>query len=1220
MKMGTTNIQIYRASAGSGKTFTLTKDYLKLLFADGDIHSYRHILAVTFTNKATEEMKNRIIEELAVLAGKVRDENGSVRKSPYSEELKAVYGWSDARLKEEARKRLLCLMHDYPAFAVSTIDKFFQLTLKAFARECGKTPSYQVELRKDAVVEESVDMLLDSLYLEKSGDDEKDKENELLLNWLSSNVLDKISKGERYKPDAYLTEKAKRLETPQRENAMKEYCASHPDFNPDVYYSHSELIKLQRACDDFLKAFENRVLAAAERLIREFWRCGISPDSTFMKVLLDSYGSLVHTENGLEFVPNFFHGDKLMPADEKFAKKVNDGVEKWFGKGQALPQLPADNRLAGEALALRALFEGEEYRKYCTVQIVHSQIYSIGLTDRLRRYYEQIMADNNVLCIDDSNKLLHDIIDESDAPFVYEKLGVRYNHYLLDEFQDTARIQWDNFRPLIAENTSYGGQNLIVGDEKQSIYRFRDSDWSLLQCRVKEDMEAMHRTVGEASLDTNFRSLSSVVGFNNDFFTAAASIVDLIDYGEAENVVSGLYTNVAQKVSSKAAGAVHRGMVELSFTPYFFQRNDLMSLYQCQRIYDIIMDLQEHGNARLSDVAVLVRYNREGEKVATFLSGHGINVITNDSMYVKSSSIVNRLSMLLGHIDNKNDAVCRFVAREVVDVYKEMHPVEAAGYESIMCEKTGAETYELNLTDILPLSYTSLIELVEQLFALLKTQMEPMQWQGETLYIQAFMDAVKDYVGNYGNCLHDFLRYWTDMNPSISSARSDNAVQIVTVHKSKGLAFPYVILPFVEHLSLSDHRDEKWCAMEQPVELQDGIKLEGVYDVKLTSSLENTYFASSLASETRLTHIDNLNILYVALTRAQKGLHIVASMPSSTFLKFFSENVDEVRNLSTPGGYQKYNKKGPVEGVFESPKDKIKDFGTIFYWFAKWRMANEYDTSSEDFLEYKKFRSLSAEISEEDFLDYASKSYETLKSGLKDGGSIEDYFKFDVEYYTFGEKPFASEAIEAFGFANKKEAPEADVLQMEDPLPTIPLNSVKTPLQAALDGGEGKKAKVRGRLKLTEEALDFFRTLGTESQSARQRGIALHESLAAVRFAEDIEDDFIRNAAARHPEWIPSASDDVKVYNEVDYIFNGEVLRPDRVVEYADRVIVLDYKFGGYHVSYVRQVRDYMRLWQSLRPEKKVEGYLWYINASKDDGLLEEKLDGGDYIEVKNSI
>ncbi|MGM9763441.1 MAG: UvrD-helicase domain-containing protein [Candidatus Cryptobacteroides sp.] len=1214
--MGTKNIQIYRASAGSGKTFTLTKDYLKLLFADGDIHSYRHILAVTFTNKATEEMKNRIIEELAVLAGKVKDGNGESRKSPYADELKLMHGWSDGRLKEEAGKRLLCLMHDYPAFAVSTIDKFFQLTLKAFARECGKTPSYQVELRKDAVVEESVDMLLDSLYLEKSGDAEKDRENELLLNWLSSNVLDKISKGEKYKPDAYLTEKAKRLETPQRETAMKEYCASHPDFNPDVYFSHNELVKLQQACDSFMVDFENRVLAAAERLLREFNRCGVSPDITFMKDLLESYGSLVHTEKGLEFEPNFFHGDKLAAADGKFAKKVNDGVEKWFGKGQELPPLPADNRLVGEALALRALFDGEEYKKYCTVNIVHSQIYSIGLTDRLRRYYEQIMADNNVLCIDDSNKLLHDIIDESDAPFVYEKLGVRYNHYLLDEFQDTARIQWDNFRPLIAENTSYGGQNLIVGDEKQSIYRFRDSDWGLLQSKVKEDMEALHRTVGEASLDTNFRSLSSVVGFNNDFFTAAASIVDLIDYGETKNVVSGLYTNVAQKVSPKAAESVCRGRVELSFTPAS-RRKDLGMLYQCQRIYDIIRDLQEHGSARLSDIAVLVRYNREGEKVATFLSGHGVNVITNDSMYVKSSSLVNKLSMLLGHIDNKNDAVCLFVAQEVVDVYKEMHPLEVAEYESIMREKTGAEAYRLTLLDILPLSYTSLIELAEQLFALLKTQMEPGQWQGETLYIQAFMDAIKDYVGNYGNCLHDFLRYWADYNPSISSAQSDNAVQIVTVHKSKGLAFPYVILPFVDNLSLSDYRDEKWCALEQSVELRDGIRLEGVYDVKLTSSLENTYFASALASETKLTHIDNLNILYVALTRAQKGLHIVASMPSATFLKFFCENVDEVRNLSTPGGYQKYSKKGPVEGVFESPKDKIKDFGTIFYWFAKWRMANDYDTSSEEYIESKKFDLLSAEISEKDFLDCAAKSYEILKSSLKDGECIEDYFKFDIEHYVFGERPFAAEPSDAFGFSHRADASNADMLQLDDPLPTIPLNPAVTPLQAGLGGVTRRKMKARGRLKLTEESLDFFRTLDAESTSARQRGIDLHESLAAVRFAEDIDDDFIRKAATRHPDWIPSESDDAKVYNEVDYIFNGRVLRPDRVVEYADRVIVLDYKFGGYYPSYERQVRDYMMMWRSLRPEKKVEGYLWYINASKDDGLLEEKLDGGDYIEVK---
>lgn len=1236
-------IEIFRASAGSGKTFTLTKEYLELLFGSDDIHAYRHILAVTFTNKATEEMKNRILEDLAVLAGRtIYDINGKVKKntSPYAEDLKRMRSWNDSRLKEEAEKRLLALMHDYPAFSVSTIDKFFQMTLKAFAKECGKTPSYQVELKKEAVVEESVDRLLDSLYTEESGDKIKDAENRTLLEWLSKNVLLKIAGGEKYKSDAYLMEKAKRLINPQREEAFVEYCRLHPDFDPEAFYSESALTSLQKSCDDYIAGYEKSVMDMTEKLLREFKRCGTDVSETkyltarskksLMASFTETYGKLTASGGGdWKFEPNIFHGEKIEPLSDSLLKNVSKGVENWY---KELPSLPADNQLYGYALALCGKLSGDEYRRYATVHMIASQIYSIGLTDRIQRNYNQLMADNNILCLDDSNKLLKDIIDGAEAPLVYEKIGVRFNHFLLDEFQDTAGIQWENFKPLVGENTSYGGKSLIVGDEKQSIYRFRDSDWKLLQSKVKEDLTAMHRGVEESSLDSNYRSLSSVVNFNNNFFKAVASIVDLVDYGNEKDAVSSLYTHVWQKVPSKTNMSQHRGMVEISFVSSG-GNNDLTRLYQCRRVLDIIEDLRQNHDASLSDIAVLVRENKEGENVANFLTGHGYNVITNDSMNVKSSYVVNQLSLLLGYMDNSYDTVCKFAAQKVVDRYVELHPVEC-----------GIFAGELTLADILPPSYTSLIELTEQLFALLKEQVPMEQWRGETLYIQSFMDAIKDYVSRNGNCLHGFLKHWNEINPSISSVKTENAIQIVTVHKSKGLAFPYVILPFVENMKLYNEKkpSRRWCPLDEEIEVAPGVKLRGIYDLTMRGGLEDTFFASSYDREVKLMHIDNLNILYVALTRAAKGLHIISACPSRNFFdKFFNKTASETRNLAEWQGYIKYDSKGRVvedangNPEYFVPGEYVKDFSVMFYWFARWGLTHPLETQSADYKGYVKCTTFDASISEADCNDYFPGLVSKLSAKLKEGESMEKFTSYSVDCFSFGEKTLAGEEYAPFGFkagvqeegmtADNGAVHEKKALQeliLEDPLPVIPLNPVRSRFESASmessQVGAEKKEKLRGRLKMTDEAVDFFRSLDSLEPSARARGIALHDMMAEVFYAEDVTDElnFAKAAIERHPEWVPPKASGVKVYNEVDYVYDGVVLRPDRVVECPDKLIVIDYKFGSYHKEYEKQLAKYMDLWRKLTG-KKVEGYLWYMNGDENDELLASKLDGKDYIAVK---
>ena len=465
-------IEIMKASAGSGKTYRLARKYISLLLESSDRYAYRHILAVTFTNKATDEMKERILKELHVLSV-------TPEESDYHDHFVPSVFPSDKELQQKAETVLHDILHDYSAFAVSTIDRFFQQTLKAFSREIGQFASYQVELDKDSLVAESVDRILDSLT----------EEDGSLLSWLTENVLEQIESGGRYSMDANLLDMARRLKSPQRKEA-----AEAAGIDPDAVCTKDKLIQIRNLCRELTGIFRKEVKDKAERVLEVLTLADVKPEDTargFLKALY-RYAELQDT-------------DQVEPPTDAFMRNASDS-DKWFAKAKAKTLLPKVlHVLEGPLDDFCELF-GREYDVYSTACILDGQIYGLGVAGELERTFSELMKEKNVLCIDDSNTILRDIIDASDAPFVYEKIGVRYDHYLLDEFQDTARVQWQNFSPLLKESESKGGDNLIVGDVKQSIYRWRGSDWKLLQDSIPEEFPGHRQEV----LDTNYRSLSNI--------------------------------------------------------------------------------------------------------------------------------------------------------------------------------------------------------------------------------------------------------------------------------------------------------------------------------------------------------------------------------------------------------------------------------------------------------------------------------------------------------------------------------------------------------------------------------------------------------------------------------------------------------------------------------------------------------------------------------------
>ena len=1022
-----------KASAGSGKTYSLARHYISLLLKSSDRYAYRHILAVTFTNKATDEMKSRILKELHVMS---TDPSHSDYRDYF---IPSVFP-DEAGMQDKARKVLQDILHDYSAFAVSTIDRFFQQTLKAFSREIGHFASYQVELDRDSLVAESVDRILDSLT----------EEDGSLLSWLTANVLEQIEQGGRYNMDANLLEMAKRLKSPQRQTVIEQ-----TGIDPDAISSKENLMAIRERCRKIRTAFKEEVQNRANAVVKTLEQCGVHPDETSYNFMSAIYNYVEVNE-----------ADGISQPSGRFMTLGPD-PEKWFSKAKAKTLLPmVSSSLPGPMDSFCELWD-KEYSVYNTARILDDQLYGLGVASELSKTFQELMKEKNVLCLDDSNAILRDIIDGSDAPFVYEKIGVRFEHFLLDEFQDTSEVQWKNFSPLLHNSESQDGENLIVGDVKQSIYRWRGSDWKLLDQIVPSEFDGYKEEI----LETNYRSLSNIVTFNNLFFEQAAMALDRLAGYEGNGPMSRIYADVQQKVAKKDKPG---GNVCLTFCNPKDQLDQVL----------LSVERAREAGARLSDIAVLVRNNKTGEQVASSLIANGISVITDDSLKVKNALTVRRLVSLMSNADNPEDTVTGYLS-EMMDVS-------------------------------VPDSGASLIDMVESLLREIQSG-EDDSWRGELLHVQSFMDCVQDYVAKNGNSLRGFLKNWDGVDPSISSPSSGECVRVMTIHKSKGLDFPYVIIPFAETITMFK-ADNHWCRPElKGTSLED--VADGIYDVTLSESAEKSLFADDYRREAFLQHVDNINTLYVAMTRAALGMHIISQFPSQDCCKAVEKGV----------------------------MPEFKNFSHVLYWYVS-----------------------------------------TFRDMPFIHGSGEDSLWFEV-----------GQMVDFNAMRKSSTGKVAD----------FPIS----------EGSEYPSFEVKGRLRLSEDAADFFLedTAGV-SASSRIRGIVLHDILAQVDRYSDLRpavdhavmsghitssegevafmllSDALKSVEDRG--WF--AEDVSKVYKEVSLMdTDGQIYRPDRVLVMGDTVVVVDYKFGEHQRKYGKQVGRYMDIWRRMG-YGNVSGFLWYVDAS----------------------
>ena len=722
-------INIFKASAGSGKTHTLSKTYLDLLLKADSKTAYRNILAVTFTNKATEEMKERILRDLA----------------------------EEGKTNPRAREILINLLHDYGSFSVSTIDKFFQQALRAFSRELGSSGNYQIELDKASLTKEAMDRVLDDLT-------EKDKD---LLGWFTKQLETALDNGESF----------------HLESSLYEMAEEFGDVNEKFTYDKKKLTELKARCKEIVDTFHKDVYENALCIDTTTW------GKTAAKGLAQYAGAQTK------------YKDSVKAANATTLAKLAE--------------------TAGcEAMYALMNPQGRRWKEYRTARMVEKVIFTLGLAEEFYSKLAIIEEEKGVISLDESTSLLRDIIDGSDAPFIYEKLGVRFNHFLLDEFQDTSVVQWENFKPLLANSVSEGYSNIIVGDVKQSIYRWRNSDWNLLDKEIEENFEGKVKVI---TLKENWRSTQSIVNFNNEFFTFAADNLGL----------STIYADVKQEVKVEDS---QEGCVTVDF---------------CEDELEMIDGFIEQAvaaGAKMSDMAILLRTNGEGKKVAEYLLSKGYSVISDDSLDLKSSLIIRKIVSYLHSLCNNSDSLNTYLSESLeIDSEREYH---------------------------------SLLDLVDGVIKDL-SETHPDEIKGQTLFIQSFMDDILEWTSIHGNDLRQYLKHWEESKIAISSPNDPNAIRITTVHKSKGLAFPIVIFPFAEKVGLFKE-DTLWCHLDSDAEM--GESFNSIFPVVLGKSSGDSFFSESLKNEMEMQRIDNLNIFYVCLTRARKEMHIIAKNPPKSLI------------------------------------------------------------------------------------------------------------------------------------------------------------------------------------------------------------------------------------------------------------------------------------------------------------------------------------------------
>lgn len=800
-------------------------------------------------------MKSRIISELDILAH-------DAGKSPYSNQLCAELKMNLPALQQLSSETLQRLLHDFSDFNISTIDRFFQQTTRAFTREIGLQGGYNLEIESSRVLQQAIDDMLFEL---------ENPDNTALLQWLLRFSEERIESGLSWDIRKDIGGLSQEI-----------FNENYKSFRDDLLKITEDKTVLQsyvKSLQTVRKVFEHEVAECAEKALGIISRAGLSPDqfkggsrSPFLQFQKWASGTVKEPTTTFCQLADDVEGWYTKKTDAMTVERIQKAYETGL------------NDCIKKIIDLYTV----SYIRYLTAVETGRYIFTLGILSDIDRHIQAYQQEHNLLLLSDTADLLHRIIDGSDTPFVYEKIGTRIEHFMIDEFQDTSNLQWENFRPLFNESLDKGKACLIVGDVKQSIYRWRNSDWRLLGSGLKRYFDDSKRV--DRVLDTNYRSCRQIVAFNNAFFSTAAQLLQdkfnamleastcSEDKEHLSTRIADAYGDVMQQVSPMYRSC--EGHVQISFIDA--PSADAFKNEVLDRIPDLLVRLQQNGY-RLRDIAFLVRNKADGVLIADALlrckPAYGeqpfrFDIISDESLYISSSPSVRFIVNMLSYLYNPKETLSHILATYEYEISQSgATPQQAlaaffdAGEHSFAVQING----EIENLNRLPL-----FDLCERIITFLPSDV----LRQEQIFIQAFEDLVLDFTASHTADIAAFLRWWNErgVSKSVSTPESQDAIRIMTIHKSKGLDFKVVIMPFcdwnIDHPAT--HTNILWCRTQG-----DPFDKIPLVPVRYSSVLERTTYASDYFKEKAFAYIDNLNLAYVAFTRAREEMILFSPRPAS---------------------------------------------------------------------------------------------------------------------------------------------------------------------------------------------------------------------------------------------------------------------------------------------------------------------------------------------------
>ena len=818
-------LTVYKASAGSGKTFTLATEYIRLLVENPT--SYRSILAVTFTNKATEEMKMRILSQLYGI-WKALPESDS-----YLKVIEEKTGYPTQTIRERAGQGLYNLLHNYNYFRVETIDTFFQSVLRNMARELDLTTNLKIGLNDQQVEELAVDQLIADLSA-----------TDVLLQWILKYIMESISDEKSW-------------------NVISKIKRFGCTIFKDEYKNVSQALEQKMEEQGFFERYTTQlreIKKAAEERMKEI-------GESFFDTLEGEGLSIDDLSNKSRGIAGFFlklQKGVFDPSIEN-ASVANclGNPGKWCANGH--PQRDFIVSLAESVLGNILRFAVEERSRqwylYKSADLTLRHLNQLRLLGSIEKKVRELNENNNRFLLSDTQQLLHALIEGSDSPFIFEKIGTQLEHVMIDEFQDTSTVQWQNFRVLLDEAMSHeGSSNLIVGDVKQSIYRWRSGDWRLLNDIEQQFHEQQIITL---PLKTNYRSEREVISFNNHFFRHATELEYLaqkeLNMGEAEQLKKA-YADVVQEIPENREDA---GEVRVTLIPLKAYQEQTL-----QQVADTISALTARGVPQQA-IAILVRVNSQIPTIAQYFQNEmpEVNIVSDEAFRLDASAAVNLLVAALRLLTHPDDQLTKAAIIKLyhIDVLKEQTEDNELLLSTNDLDQLLPEAFLSQREQLLTMP---LYELTERLHAIFELE----RLNEQSAYVFAFYDQLASYVSENTADIDSFLSTWEESlcGKTIQSKES-NGVRILSIHKSKGLEYDYVICPFCDWQLEKPNGQILWCRPEEepfsdlpiaPIDYSSKQMMGTIYERDyLHEHLQNT--------------VDNLNLLYVAFTRAKKGLYVI---------------------------------------------------------------------------------------------------------------------------------------------------------------------------------------------------------------------------------------------------------------------------------------------------------------------------------------------------------